>query len=160
MDATLRLGASAMVTGTVASVVSTIALAALAKSEGKSGIRPTNSTSHWLHGDEAGSREIADVAHTAVGYATHHASAVFWALPFEAWLAKNPPRSSGELLGTAAAVSAVAAVVDYGIAPRRLTPGWELTLSKRSMVGAFAGLAVGLAAGALLSRELRTRRII
>jgi hypothetical protein len=160
MDTTVRLSASAMVTGTVASIVSTVALAALARSEGKSGIRPTNSASHWLHGDEAGSREMADVAHTAVGYATHHASAVFWALPLEAWLEKNPPRSLGELLGTAAAVSAAAAVVDYGIVPRRLTPGWELTLSKPAMVGAFAGLAMGLAAGALVSRELRTRRII
>ena len=95
MDTTLRLSISALVTGTVASIVSTVALAALARSEGKSGVQPTNSTSHWLHGDEAARRENADIAHTSVGYATHHASAVFWALPFEAWLAKNPAFSSG-----------------------------------------------------------------
>lgn len=157
MHTILRLSISALVTGTVASIVSTGALAALARSEGKSGVQPTNSTSHWLHGDGA-ARETIDIAHTSVGYATHHASAVFWALPFEVWLAKNPVFSSGEVLAKAAATSAVAALVDYGVTPRRFTPGWELTLSKPSMFGAFAGLAVGLAAGALVSRELRTRR--
>lgn len=33
--------------------------------------------------------------------------------------------------------------------------GWELTLSKPSMLGAFASLALGLAAGAVISRSLR-----
>jgi hypothetical protein len=155
-----QIGKSALVTGTIASLLSTAALAALAGFEGKSGIQPTNSTSHWLHGDEAGRRKSADVAHTAVGYATHHVSAVFWALPFEMWLARSPPRSTADLLAKAAAMSAVAAAIDYGITPRRLTPGWEVVLSKRSMVGAFAGLAVGLAAGALISRELRRSRLV
>lgn len=35
-------------------------------------------------------------------------------------------------------MSAIAAIVDYGIVPKRLTPGWELSLSKKSMAGAFA----------------------
>ena len=152
-----QLLVSALVTGSVASVVSTIALAALANAEGKSPVQPTNSTSHWLHGDDAGRRETVDFAHTGVGFATHHASALFWALPFEAWLVSNPPRSNGELLRDAAVMSAVAAAVDYGLTPKRLTPGWELTLTKPSMVGAFASLALGLAGGALLSAHLRQR---
>jgi hypothetical protein len=57
-----------------------------------------NSTSHWLHGDGA-ARETIDIAHTSVGYATHHASAVFWARPFEAWL--GPAFSSTELFAKA-----------------------------------------------------------
>jgi hypothetical protein len=146
---------SALVTGSVASVVSTIALAALAKAEGKSGVQPTNSTSHWLHGEDAGRQENVDLAHTGVGFATHHASALFWALPFEAWLASNPPRSRARLLGDAVVMSAIAAAVDYGVTPKRLTPGWELALTKRSMVGAFASLALGLTAGALLSANFR-----
>jgi hypothetical protein len=154
----METGRSALVTGTIASLLSTAALAALARFEGKSFVQPTNATSHWLNGDEAGRRESADVAHTAVGYATHHGSAVFWALPFELWLAKSPPKSTPELLARAAAMSAIAAAVDYGITPRRLTPGWELTLSKQSMVAAFASLAIGLAAGAVVSRELRRSR--
>jgi hypothetical protein len=150
-----QLLVSALVTGSFASVVSTAALAALAKAEGKRAAQPANSTSHWLHGERAASFGGIDFAHTGIGLATHHASVLFWALPLEVWLAFHPPRSSIELLRDAAVVSAIAAVVDYGITPKRLTPGWELTLSKPSMAGAFAGLALGLAAGALASRRVR-----
>jgi hypothetical protein len=67
MDRSSQLALSALVTGTIASVVSTAALAALAKVEGKSGVQPTNSTSHWLHGDRAAAQQGVDFAHTAVG---------------------------------------------------------------------------------------------
>jgi hypothetical protein len=150
-----QLLVSALVTGTVASIVSTAALAALSKAEGKRGALPTNSTSHWLHGEDAGRVKEMDMPHTGIGLTTHHASAVFWALPFEAWLASHPPRSNVELMRNAFVVAAAAAIVDYGIVPKRLTPGWELTLSQKSIVGAFASLAVGLTAGALVSQELR-----
>jgi hypothetical protein len=154
MDRSSELLVSTLLTGTVASVVSTAALAALAEAEGKRPMAPTNSTSHWLHGDGAGSFDGIDLEHTGLGLVTHHASAMFWALPFEAWLAFRPPRSSIELLRDATVMSAIAAIVDYGIVPKRLTPGWELSLSKKSMAGAFASLAIGLAAGALVTRQL------
>jgi hypothetical protein len=144
---------SSLITGSVASVVSTITLAALAKLEGKHAAQPLNSI--WLHGDNASLVGAVDADHTVVGFATHHASALFWALPFETWLAVRPPQSSIELLRDAAVMSAIAAIVDYGITPKRLTPGWELTLSRQSMAGAFAGLALGLAAGAYVSRRVR-----
>jgi len=146
--------ASAAITGTVAGVVSTAALATLANAEGKSAPQPTNSTSHWLHGDDAAREQRIDLAHSAVGFATHQASAVFWALPFQAWLASRPQRSNIELLRDAAVMSSIAAAFDYGVTPKRLTPGWELTLSKKSMVAAFASLALGLATGAIVTRHV------
>ena len=149
-----RIGLSALVTGSVASVISTAALATLAKLEGKGALEPTNATSHWLWGRRSRGWRHADVEHTVVGYATHHASAIFWAFMLEAWLAAQPPRSTAELFGDAAAVSGVAATVDYGAAPRRITPGWELALSDRSMIAAFAALAFGLGCGASASRAL------
>lgn len=145
---------SAAITGTVASLTTTAALAALAKTEGKGALQPTNSTSHWLHGGEAGRVDQADAAHTLVGYGTHHASAFFWALPFQAWLAARPPRSTGELLRNAAVMAGIAATVDYGLVPKRLTPGWEEVLSKRSIAVTFAAMALGLAAGAAISGSL------
>jgi hypothetical protein len=144
----------AAITGSVASIAVTGVLALLAKTERKGALQPMNATSHWLHGDKAGAVAKPDVAHTAVGYATHHASAVFWALLFEAWLGRNAPRSPLRLLRDAAALSAIAAAVDYGITPRRLTPGWEIVLPASKMVAAFAALAAGLAAGATLTRAL------
>jgi hypothetical protein len=77
---------------------------------------------------------------------------VFWAVPFEAWLAARPPRTTAGLLRDACAMSAIAAAIDYGVTPKRLTPGWELVLSKRSMVATFGAMALGLAAGALIAR--------
>jgi NOL1/NOP2/fmu family ribosome biogenesis protein len=150
-----QLLASTLITGSVASVVSTVTLAALAKMEGKPAAQPLNSTSHWFYGDNAARVGGVDAAHTGIGLATHHASALFWALPFETCLAVRPPQSSIELLRDAAVMSAIAAVVDYGITPKQFTPGWELTLSRQSMAGAFAGLALGLAAGAYVSRWVR-----
>jgi hypothetical protein len=148
---------SAVLTGAVASVVSAAALAALAKAEGESAVQPANATSHWLHGEKAGRRKAVDLAHTGVGLVTHHASAFFWALPFEAWQALYPRPSSAEIVRDAIVMSAIAFFVDYGLVPMRLTPGWELVLSRKSIVGAFASLAAGLAAGAFASRQLRRR---
>jgi hypothetical protein len=73
---------SALVTGTLAGIVSGAALAALAKMEGKSATQPTNSTSHWLHGDSAAEFKGVDLSHTGLGAFTHQSSALFWALPF------------------------------------------------------------------------------
>src|SRR5512142_2779869 len=109
MDRWQQIGISALVTGTAASVASTAALALFARREGKSVFQPTNATSHWLHGDRAASRREPDVAHTLIGYATHHASTLFWAVPFEIWLAARPPRTTAGLLRDACMMSAIAA---------------------------------------------------
>ena len=148
-----RIVLSALVSGTAASLVSTAALALLAKSEGKAAYQPTNATSHWLHGDEAADHAEPDVAHTLVGYGTHHASAVFWTLPFQVWLATQPPRTPLEMLRDASVMSAIAASIDYGVTPKRLTPGWELVLPKKSLLATFGAMALGLTAGALLAQD-------
>jgi hypothetical protein len=149
---------AALVSGTVASIVSSATLALLARTEKKSALQPVNATSHWLRGAEAANRTTADSAHTLVGYATHHASAVFWALPFHAWLAGRPKRSSSMLLRDAAVMSGIAAVVDYGVVPKRLTPGWELVLSKPSLIAAYCAMGIGLFAGARVVEALFERR--
>lgn len=143
----------ALVTGTVAGLASAAALALLAKAEGKGPLRPINATSHWLHGEKAAACDQLDATHTLIGFATHYASAVFWALPFEFWRARRRAHA-GALLRGAAVTSAVAAAVDYGPTPKRFTPGWELVLDKRSLGVAYAVLALGLASGAKLAQVL------
>jgi len=54
-------------------------------------------------------------------------------------------------------VAMVAAVVDYGLVPKRFTPGWEDPLPIRSIAGGFAGLALGLA-GCTARKPERLRR--
>ncbi len=142
---------AAAVSGSVASVASSVALALLARANGLSPLRPVNATSHWLHGDGAARFEGADLAHTAVGTATHHAATLFWAVIFEAWLGRRRLSAPG-MLRHAMALSALAAAVDYGATPHRFTPGWELVLRPRDMAAAYVAMGLGLAAGSLAVR--------
>jgi hypothetical protein len=147
----------ALVTGTVAGLASAAALALLARAQGKGALRPINATSHWLHGDKAARHGGLDAAHTLTGFATHCASAVFWALPFEFWRARRHPASTGALLRGACMTSAAAAAIDYSITPKRFTPGWELVLGKRSLAASYGVLALGLLCGTKLARTLGSR---
>ena len=97
--------------------------------------------------------------HTAVGYATHHAATLFWAVLFERCLQARRTRTIGPVLREALIVSAVAAAVDYGATPRRFTPGWEFVLSKRAMAVVYGAMALGLAAGGLLDKGGSKRRV-
>ena len=142
----------AAVSGSIASATSSLALAALAAGEGKGPLQPVNATSHWLNGERAAGVRRPDLAHTAVGYATHHAATLFWAVLFEGWIARRP-LAPLPLLARAGAMSALAAAADYKATPRRFTPGWEFVLTRRSMAGAYAAMAAGLAMGALLARR-------
>jgi len=138
----------ALYSGAMAGLASLLSVMAAARSEGRGALQPVNATSHWLHGEKAGRLKRADASHTGVGLATHAASAMFWAAPFAYWASRTGPHSLPRLLCGAAALSAFAALFDYGAIPRRITPGWELAVSKRAVAGAFVAMAVGLAAGA------------
>jgi hypothetical protein len=141
--------------GVVASFASALAAGGSARAEGRGALQPLNATSHWVHGQSAGRVRRLDVAHTGVGLLTHVASALFWAVPYSLWLQRQPERSAEEIIVGAAATAAMAATVDYLAMPRRLTPGWELALSRRGVGVTFVGLALGLAGGALLARSLQ-----
>ncbi len=144
-----------VVSGTIASFTSTVALAVLARLERRGALQPVNATSHWLNGEAAASVRHADLEHTAIGYVTHHAATVFWALLFEQFIQPLRPPDARSVLREAVIVSCVAAAVDYGATPKRFTPGWEFVLSKRSMAAAYGAMALGLAAGALTTRPDR-----
>ena len=147
---------AAAISGTAASLTSSVALALLARAGGLSPLQPVNATSHWLHGPDAARVTDADLAHTAVGYATHHAATLFWSAIFETWLGRRRPAPL-PMLQYALALSAIAAVVDYGATPKRFTPGWEFVLNRRDMAATYVAMAVGLAAGSLAARGLPVR---
>ena len=140
--------------GAIGSFASALAAGGSARAEGRGALQPLNATSHWLHGERAGRVRRFDAAHTGVGLATRIASALFWAVPYSLWLQRKSERSAEEIIVGGAATAAMAATVDYLAMPRRLTPGWELALSRRSIGITFVGLALGLAGGALLARSL------
>ena len=144
--------ASTLRAGALATVTSCLALAAVARGEGRSAAQPLNATSHWLHGDGDGAaqRREADLRHTGIGLATRAAATLFWAAFFEGWDTARPVTGKAKVVARALAVSALAAVVDYTITPKRFTPGWEYVLSKRAMGAVYVAMAAGFAGTALL----------
>jgi hypothetical protein len=135
----------AAVSGTVASIVSTLALAALGRREAGAALAPINAVSHWFWGRRAARQDGASLKYTVPGYLTHHGAAIFWALAFERLFGRRGERDPATALATGAAVAALAAAVDYTITPKRLTPGFEERLSVPSLVVVYAAFGVGLA---------------
>ncbi|KGO99882.1 hypothetical protein [Novilysobacter defluvii] len=136
--------------GSLASVASIAAASVLARRQTGSVASAPNATSHWLWGEPAMHRHRMDLRHTLAGYAIHHASSLFWATFHEAGLERTRVAPSR----LAPAVAAMALVVDYGVAPRRLTPGFERHLSRTGLAVVYAAFAGGLALGSRLARRL------
>ena len=143
-----------LVSGAAASLLSTVALAALGKATDGSAYGPTNAISHWLWGDKAARRDGPSLRYTLPGYLIHHASATFWAVLFERLMGRQLDRKDPVLtLQAATAASAVACFVDYQMTPERLKPGYEKRLSRPSLALVYGAFGLGLAAGALLIRR-------
>jgi hypothetical protein len=92
------------------------------------------------------------VRHTLLGLGIHQSAAIFWALLFERIVPRAPRKQPIATLAAAAGTAATAYCVDYHFVPKRLTPGFEAHLGPRSMTRVYVGIAVGLAAIALLRR--------
>jgi hypothetical protein len=153
MMTTLRV----LACGSLASIAAAAALGAASKKEGRSAAAPLNATSHWLHGDTAAELDGVDVAHTGVGYVTHHSASILWAGLFELLRRKASRNDLPAVARDAVIASAAAAIVDYVFTPHRLTPGWELVLSKRSMALAYGAMAGAFVASEFLFPERQQR---
>ncbi len=141
---------TALYAGTGAAVASLAAVAFLSRLEGHSGLRPINATSHVIYGTDAPA-EGFDARRTLPGFVINIASAYFWGAVFACLSPSRSPHSPRAIIGKAVMTSIVAGVVDYGLVPRRLRPGWELALKPRSVTLALAAMASGLAAGGLFA---------
>ncbi|MCB5191477.1 hypothetical protein LG198_12130 [Methylobacillus arboreus] len=115
------------------------------KLENKAYAAPINAISHWIWGDDAARHDKADLRHTLVGYGIHHASATFWAIIYEHATKSRPVGNAVQLYADAAVISALACFVDYHLTPHRLRPGYEMRLSRMSLLVVYAAFALGLA---------------
>jgi hypothetical protein len=140
----------AVATGSLAGLATTAAVALSGVREIGSGVAPINATSHVLWGDEAGATASVDVKHTLPGLLINVGAGVFWALAYELLLELSPRRDRAAAVAGGAAIAALAYIVDYHLIPRRLTPGWELRLSRRSVARGFVALGVSLGLAGLV----------
>ncbi|HVL77174.1 MAG TPA: hypothetical protein VM406_14255 [Noviherbaspirillum sp.] len=150
----LRRGA---LSGSIASLTSTAALAACGECEDGSPHAPTNAISHWLWGDRAAREDEPSLRYTGVGYAIHHASATFWAVLYEKWFGRSVERRELRTsVAGAAVVSGLACLVDYTITPPRLRPGYEKRLSAASLCLVYASFGAGLLLRSLATPKPRS----
>lgn len=128
-----------MVSGALAGTAAAVAVSAAGRRQTGSYAAPLNATSHIVWGDGAARRNAPSAKYTGTGAFLHYGAALFWAALHESL----PGRAS-----LRAAITALAAyVVDYHVVPRRLTPGFELRVSRGALAGVYGALALGLWAG-------------
>jgi hypothetical protein len=142
--------AAALHFGSIASAISTAAIALLSRHRTGHLASATNATSHWLWQRKAFRQDDFSLRYTATGYLIHHLSSIWWAMFYAGWLRRDG--GSGRV-AKAAAVATAALVVDYAVVPRRLTPGFEARLSPAAIGCIYVAFAAGLALAARARRR-------
>jgi hypothetical protein len=147
------------VAGSIASVASMAALVLAGRRETRHAAAPVNAVSHWVWDREALRADAPSARHTLVGYLVHHGASVFWGtLHARAWGMHQGNKRPAPAVAGAAVASALACFVDLRMTPRRLTPGFENRVSKRSLALVYACFALGLAAGSMATRRREPAR--
>jgi hypothetical protein len=144
---------NAVVDGALASALSAAVLAWRGRVETGSAAAALNAPSHWIYGAPALRRNAATLRHTVTGTVIHSVSGVFWALFYRALRAARSQPTPLNAVVDAAAVTAVAAVVDLRLVPERLTPGFERRLKRSSLIAVYVAFAAGLAIGGAVQRR-------
>jgi hypothetical protein len=140
-----------LISGSLASLVSTAVLALRGRSEAGSAYAPVNAVSHWIYGDRAARQDSPSARYTLPGYIIHHGSALLWGVVYERWFGRHAEEKDLlPALTGAVAVASLACFVDYKMTPERLQPGFEKRLSTPSMAMVYGGVALGFVIRGLL----------
>jgi hypothetical protein len=139
------------VTGGAATLLSLAVLALAGRRENASAVAPVNAVGHWLWGEESLRADQPSLRHTGTGLLTHLGAGLFWAVLYSrVWGHRRAAKTVPQAIAGGIATSAVAFAVDYGVVPKRLTPGFEHRLGPGAMLATYGSLAAGFALGALL----------
>lgn len=133
--------------GMLASAVSALVLGGLCLGRGLPGWMAMNATTHAFYGPEAATAPVLDLAHTGLGAVVHVLACFFWAGVAVLLIRKAPRGGLGLAWIAGLAVAAIAGLVDYGLMPARLRPGWELVLPPAGVAPGLAAMGVGIALG-------------
>lgn len=142
-------------TGMTSGLLSAAVLAWRGQRERSRPLAPLNAPSHWFWGDRALRRDGASWRYTAVGMLTHQASSLLWGAVYAMLQRRRQHPTPATVVMDAAAVTAVAAVVDLAVVPKRLTPGFERRLSREGLIWVYGAFAIGLALGGMATLRRR-----
>jgi hypothetical protein len=140
----------AAISGGAAALTSALVAARESLDQGSSGVAPLNAVTHCLWPEQAFDERRPSLRFTGVGAVIHGGSGIFWGLLYE--MLRGRSHSAARIATAAAATAATAYVVDYHVVPKRLTPGFEAHISKRSFPKIYVALGVGLAIASLARR--------
>lgn len=139
----------ALCSGSVASVLSTVAVSISSRRHCGATAAGTNAASQWIWYPRARHVARPSPMYTLSGYAIHHASSLLWGGVYET--ARPRQAALPGRVARAAGVAALGYVVDYHVVPRRLSPGFEHRIGAAGMCAAYTAFALGL----LLATRLR-----
>ncbi len=133
--------------GIHASAVSALILGVLALAAGEPVWMPFNATTHAIHGPEAADVQALDLLHTGLGGTIHVLACFFWSGIAVLMIRMIGLTRAGAAWLAGLATALLAGVVDYGLLPARLSPGWELILPWWAVGLGFVAMGVGIALG-------------
>lgn len=135
-----------------AGLASALVAMLFSRAENRHAARPLNAIAHIADGGSPPARDGHLHRNTALGFATHMAASVWWAVFFEALFGERARHSARGAMAGGASIAGAAYVVDYHVVSKRFRPGFERYLSRPAMLALYASLAVAFAATARLSR--------
>jgi hypothetical protein len=147
-----------LVSGAAGGIASHIVASLFSHKENRRSELPMHAVSHIAWGDAPESHQGRTRTNYIVGTALHHGACFFWSPFFEALFGRRAEKNTAAALVGGATIATCAYITDYHIVSDRFKPGFEAHLSNRAMFFVYAGLALGLAAGARL-RGLRNHQV-
>ncbi|MTH79184.1 hypothetical protein [Paracoccus aestuariivivens] len=107
---------------------------------------PLNVTTQAFFGSEVAQIRAFDVTHSGFGLLIHVVSSLFWAV-----IATLLFRGIGHAWIVGLGNALLALVIDYGVPPERMSPGWHRTIPFAGLVAGSIGLGIGLGLGLSLA---------
>lgn len=154
-SADLAPSTRSLVDGVLAAGLSAAVLLWRGRRDAGSAVAPINAVSHWLWPDEALRRDDPSWRLTGLGGAVHWASSTMWAYLYRKLREQRSQPTRANAVTDAVAVTALAAVVDLKVVPKRLSPGFEERISTGGLALVYAGFAIGLALGGMVAPATR-----
>jgi len=138
--------------GAIASLTTGAMLAWRGRLDSGSALAPINASTHVVWGDQAAQVGGCTLRHTLPGLAINAGACLWWALVLQKLFGTKVDEGGlPRALMAGAATAGLSYLVDYHLLPRRLSPGWELSLTPRSLALALTAMGAGLALGSWLS---------
>ncbi|MBC9247521.1 hypothetical protein H4P12_12565 [Paracoccus sp. 11-3] len=136
-----------LLAGIWASLLSAVVLGLLSVTRGLPVWMPLNVPTHAFYGPEVAQETALDLSHTAVGGFIHVVACFFWAAVAVVILRILRRFRIGSVWLAGLGTAVLAGLIDYGVMPMRLRPGWELVLSPFGVAIGLLALGIGLSLG-------------